>query len=95
MFNKISDEGCKAIGAGLAGSRLTTLHLEDNDICDEGCKAIAAGLAGSQLTTLGLMGNKISDKDLTYIDAALKRNSEWRKRFLVVGWRVCVNAWRV
>ena len=92
--NEIGAVGGKAIGAGLAGSQLTTLNLRGNGIGDEGCKAIGAGLAGGQLTTLILWDNIIGDEGMAVVDAGVKRNLERRKRFLVVGWRVCVNAWR-
>jgi hypothetical protein len=50
--NEIGDEGAEAIAAVLAGSSLTSLHLNHmhNEIGDEGAKAIAAVLVGSSLT---------------------------------------------
>jgi hypothetical protein len=89
-YNKIGDEGAKAIAAVLAGSSLTSLALIDpwsgilpqwwlsligNQIGDEGAKAIAAVLAGSSLTTLSLDGNKIGDEGANAIAAVLAGSS--------------------
>ena len=47
-YNKIGDEGCKALAAALgkegAAPRLEPLTLDWNEINDKGCKALAAAL---------------------------------------------------
>ena len=74
-FNRIGDEGVKAISESLkVNAVLTRLDLRDNDIGDDGAKSIAEALKSgmSALTSLGLVSNNIGDDGAKAIAEALK-----------------------
>ncbi|KAF0458556.1 hypothetical protein F8M41_000943 [Gigaspora margarita] len=68
-YNRINDEGGKALAAALTiNATLTLLNLSSNKISDEGGEALAAALSKNRiLLSLNLYDNRISYKARTNI----------------------------